>query len=285
MTKSLREFLTEGKFVLTVEMEPPAGADPSRVLEEIGKLKEDFVAVNIADSPMASLRMSPIALAHLIQEKWGLEVIFHLTCRDRNLLGLQAELLGAAALGVKNILALTGDPPEGGDHPNSTGVFDVDSTGLIKMARSLNQGRAVSGKELTAPTDFLIGTVANPTASDLAREVARLERKIEAGADFVQTQPIFAIEQVERFEQATAHLQVPILYGILPLKNYRSAKYLAEKVPGINIPDQVVRRVEKEGAEAGLALARELLLHLRSRAKGAHIFPMGRPDLALKLVN
>ncbi len=281
---SLRERLARGEFVLTVEMEPPAGADPSQTLEEIGQLAGRFAAVNIADSPMATLRMSPIALAYLIQEKWGLEVIFHLTCRDRNLLGLQAELLGAAALGVQNILALTGDPPEKGDHPGATAVYDVDSVGLIAMAASLNRGVALSQKELAAPTSFFIGTVANPTAPDLAAEVAKLERKAAAGADFVQTQPIFTPEQFERFQAATAHLQLPILYGILPLKSFRSAKYLAEKVPGINIPDEVLRRVEAGGAAEGVLIAREMLAYLRSRAAGAHIFPMGKPELALQVI-
>ncbi len=281
---SLRERLAKGEFVLTVEMEPPAGSDPSQTLAEIGPLTERFAAVNIADSPMATLRMSPIALAYLIQEKWGLEVIFHLTCRDRNLLGLQAELLGAAALGVQNILALTGDPPENGDHPSATGVFDVDSVGLIAMADSLNRGVALSQKELAAPTDFFIGTVANPTAPDLAAEVARLERKAKAGAGFVQTQPIFSPEQFERFQAATAHLQLPILYGILPLKNFRSAKYLAEKVPGINIPAEVLERVKSGNSEEGVLIAREILAYLRTRAAGAHIFPMGKPELALKVI-
>lgn len=285
MEYSLRQRLAAGEFVITVEMEPPAGADPSGALVGIAGLGKGFAAVNIADSPMASLRMSPIALAHLVQERQGVEVIFHLTCRDRNLLGLQAELLGAAALGVRNILALTGDPPKNGDHPQASGVFDLNSTGLIDLARSLNEGRALSGKELDAPTDFFIGTVANPTADDLGKEVARLTEKANAGAHFVQTQPIFAPEQFERFQEAVGGLQLPILYGILPLKSYRSAKYLADKVPGINIPRPVLQRVEEGGAAAGLELAKELLSYLRTRSAGAHIFPMGKPDLALELIS
>lgn len=284
MTDHLRQKLRNQEFVLTVEMEPPAGADPNPALEAIAKLKDDFTAVNVADSPMASLRMSPIALAHLAQEDKGVEIIFHLTCRDRNLLGLQAELLGAAALGVRNILALTGDPPTNGDHPEATGVFDVDSVGLIRLAKMLNNGKTISGKELAAPTDFFIGTVANPTAEDLNKEVERLAQKVEAGANFVQTQPIFAPDQFERFHAAVGHLQIPILYGILPLKSYRSAKYLAEKVPGINIPTSVLERIEEGGAEVGLILAQELLDYLKPRAAGAHIFPMGNPDLALAVL-
>ncbi|MDI3256518.1 MAG: methylenetetrahydrofolate reductase, partial [Kyrpidia sp.] len=232
-------------------------------------------AVNIADSPMATLRMSPIALAHIVQEDLGLEAIFHLTCRDRNLLGLQSELLGAAALGVRNILTLTGDSPSRGDHPDVKGVFETDSIGLARIAKRLNEGFDLAGNALNGTTQFLIGGVANPGADDLDSEVAKLEAKVEAGVRFVQTQPVFDIDTAERFWERTRHLPVHILFGLLPLKSGRQARYFNEKVPGIRVGEDVVRRVEEGGREAGIALCRELYARLRAFASGAHLFPIG----------
>ncbi|MGE5553790.1 MAG: methylenetetrahydrofolate reductase [Betaproteobacteria bacterium] len=282
--KSLREKLDRGEFVVTVELEPPRGADPRPMLEKARRLTPVVDAVNVADSPMANLRMSPIACAHLLQQDQGVEAIFHLTCRDRNLLGLQAELLGAAALGVKNILALTGDRPERGDHPQATGVFEVDALGLARLARALNEGRDVNGKPLEAPTDFLIGGTTSPNAPDLEAEVARLRAKAEAGITFAQTQPVFDLEQAAEFQRRTARLGVRVLYGVLPLKSYKSAVYLATHVPGIRIPSEVLARMERGGPDEGVRLAREILTGLWGKVPGVHLFPMGDPALALRLL-
>lgn len=271
----LREKLRLGKFVVTAEVEPPKGSDPTPTLEKASLLRHVVDALNVADCPMANLRMSPIALAHILQDDLGIEAIFHLTCRDRNVLGLQAELLGAAALGVRNILTLTGDAPERGDHPLATGVFDVDAVGLIRLASALNTGRDVNGNRLESPPEFFIGAAANPGAEDLAREVRRLEEKVAAGAAFVQTQPIYDVETAERFLDATQHLDVPILFGLMPLKSYKMACYLNENVPGITIREEVLRRVERGGREEGVAVARELFEALRGFAHGVHLFPLG----------
>lgn len=283
---SLRERLARRDFTVTVEMEPPRGASPAETLEKVSRLAGYVDAVNVADCPMANLRMSPIAVAHLIQEELGVETIFHLTCRDRNLLGLQAELLGAAALGVSNILALTGDRPERGDHPTARGVFDLDSTGLIRLAVRLNRGESWAGQKLASPTRFFIGTVANPSQPDLSAELERLRAKVEAGAEFVQTQPVFDLEQVARFQREAAVLGLPVLYGILPLKSYRNAVYLSTHVPGIFIPQEVLDRLRRrDSPQEGVVLARELLSGLRRLGvHGAHIFPMGDPGLALAVL-
>lgn len=275
---SLREKLESGTFVVTVELEPPKGADPNPTLEKAMTLKNHVDAVNIADSPMATMRMSPITLSHILQEDVQLETIFHLTCRDRNLLGLQSELLGAAALGVSNILTLTGDSPKQGDHPEATGIFDVNSVGLAKIAKTLNSGFDMAGKELNKSTNFLIGAVANPGADDLDVEVQKVKEKIAGGAQFFQTQPVFDVETVAEFERRLRqeNIKTNILYGLLPLKSFKRATYLNEKVPGIRISQEILDRVEREGQVGGVAVAKELYQQLKTMGvAGVHIFPIG----------
>lgn len=281
----LKEKLKLGKFVTTVELEPPKGANPMPVLEKARLLKGYVDGVNIADSPMAKLRMSPIALAHVIQQDMGIEAIFHLTCRDRNILGLQSELLGAAALGVKNILTLTGDDPVKGDHPQAKGIYEVDSTGLAKIAHQLNQGLDLSGNELNGQTQFFIGGAANPGTDDLDLEVKKLKRKIEAGVQFVQTQPVFHIHQVERFLEKTSELPLDILFGILPLKSVKMAHYLKTNVPGIEISDEIIAKLEKGGREAGIELTQRLLEQVQTMIQGVHLYPIGDLQTVYDVLN
>lgn len=276
---TLKEKLTRGQFVVTVELDPPRGADPSGVLTQARALAGRVDAVNIADCPMARLKMSPIAVAALVQRELGLEAIFHLTCRDRNLLGLQAELLGAWGLGVRSILALTGDEPARGDHPQATGVYDVDSTGLVRITASLNAGRSLAGSELPG-TDFLIGVVANPTAPDWAAEFWRLEAKLSAGAHFIQTQPVFSPKAAEKFARAVEPWRIPILFGLLPLTGPTMARNLAARVPGIIISPEIIARLDAEPA-AGPALARRLFAELAPLGAGIHFFPLGHPERVL----
>jgi len=263
MINNLKKKLTENRFVVTVEMEPPKGADSCCVIEKIRPLKELVDGINIADSPMAKMRMSPIALAYLVQQELKPDTIFHLTCRDRNILGLQSELLGAYALGVKNILTLTGDKPEKGDHPNALGVFEVDSVGLAKLASNLNNGLDMMGNAIDGATDFFIGAVANPTTEDLDRELERIEAKIEAGVGFFQTQPIFDIKQLEQFLKRIEKLQVPIIYGLMPLKSAKLAKYLNKNVPGVYVPEELIDRLEIKGRDAGIEIAKDLLKEMK----------------------
>lgn len=276
---TLKEKLARGQFVVTVELDPPRGADLAPILAQARELAGRVDAVNIADCPMARLKMSPIAVAALVQRELGLETIFHLTCRDRNLLGLQAELLGAWGLGVRNILALTGDEPARGDHPQATGVYDVDSAGLVRIAAGLNAGRSLAGRELPG-TGFLIGVVANPSAPDAAAELRRLEAKITAGAHFIQTQPIFDLQVAETFARAVAGWGVPVLFGLLPLTGLTMARNLAARVPGIVIPPGVFTRLAEDAA-AGPAIARRLFTELGALGAGVHFFPMGHPERVL----
>ncbi|HOK70831.1 MAG TPA: methylenetetrahydrofolate reductase [Bacillota bacterium] len=267
--------LRQGSFAVTVEVNPPKGADVSKTLALVRRFSDRVDAVNVADCPMANVRMSPITLAHLIQRDVGVEAIFHLTCRDRNTIGLQAELLGASGLGVRNILALRGDPPSRGDHPEAHGVFEVDAVGLISLAAALNSGHTIGGGELGEGTDFAIGCVANPNAEDLEAEISRLEEKIAAGAHFVQTQPIFDVRAYERWANAIdGRVSIPILYGILPIKDAAFAVHLKENVPGMEVPDWVIDRMRSGGDGEGYRLAAELLSEIGKDIAGIHIFPM-----------
>lgn len=267
--------LKHGAFGVTVEIDPPKGANIRKTLEKVRLFADRVDAVNVADCPMANVRMSPITLAHLLQRDGQVEAIFHLTCRDRNIIGLQAELLGAAGLGVRNILALRGDDPVRGDHPSARGVFECDTTGLIRLAATLNRGLTAAGTELEQGTDFAIGCAANPAAADLEGEVSRLEQKIEAGADFVQTQPVYDPAVVERWlSKIEGRIRIPILYGIMPLKSYEFAVHLNRNVPGIHVPDWAVARMEGRGEEEGLRLTAELLKEIGPWVPGIHIFPM-----------
>ncbi len=286
---NLREKLVAKKFIVTVELDPPKTLSLDKILIEINSInfRKIVDAVNVTDCPLAKLRMSPIALSHIIQEEIGLEAIFHITCRDRNLLGLQAELLGAFALGVKNILALTGDPPEMGDYTMATGVYDIDSIGLVKMVNKLNNGYEYKGEKLKDKTDFLVGIAVNPTASDLKKEIARFEEKVSAGANFVQTQPIYDIGLLERFLKLTAHINIPKIIGIMPLKSYKMVEYLNNNLPGIFVPPRVRKRMRGKDVEEGIKISRELIdkINKYKEVAGIHIFPLRDMDLVCRLLN
>ncbi len=278
--------LAQKHFTVTAEIDPPKSSDVQNTLAKVRKFADKVDAVNIADCPMANVRMSPITLAHLIQRDAGVEAIFHLTCRDRNVIGLQAELLGAAGLGVRNILALTGDVPQRGDHPAAQGVFELDVMQLIKLASSLNQGKVVSGGKLGKGTDFAIGCVTNPGAEDLEKEVSRLEQKISCGASFVQTQPIFDPDLFYRWlKKIEGRIKTPILYGILPLSDYSFASHLNQNIPGINVPQWAVERMRTGGPEEGARLVFDLLSQIKPHMAGVHIFPMNRPVRVLHVLN
>jgi 5,10-methylenetetrahydrofolate reductase len=270
-------------FVVTVELDPPRGTDMTRSLREARALRGKVAAVNIADSPMANLRMSPIALACLIRDQVGIDTIFHITCRDRSLLGMQSELLGAWAMGVGNLLALTGDPPSRGDHPQSTGVFDLDVLGLLRLVSGLNRGEDANGKSLRGGCDFCVGAAANPAAADLSVEFSKLRAKVEAGADFTQTQPVYRARDAEEFLQEASSLELPAIIGILPIKSHKMLRYLDENVPGITIPPEVRDRLAKSPAEGvrdeSVLLSRELIEDLRGKAAGVHIMPVGEASL------
>jgi len=278
------------KPVVTVELDPPRGLDCSRVLAGAAALKKAGAdAINLAENPLARVRMGNIALARIIQEEVGIEVIPHITCRDRNLLGLQSELLGASLLGIRSILAVTGDPARLGDQSSASSVFDVNSFELIRLIADLNSGVNALGQSISGKTGFTIGCAFNPNTPKMDVQVARLAKKIAAGAAFAQTQPVYDAEKVSVMNAMTASLGIPLLVGIMPLVGERNCEYLHNEVPGITIPDHVRRRMqgkEKEsGAAEGLKIAMELLESLRGNTGGYYIIaPFGRHEVAAELV-
>jgi methionine synthase I (cobalamin-dependent)/5,10-methylenetetrahydrofolate reductase len=293
-TKKSKEISTfaeklKRKFVISVELDPPRGTNPEKLLKGAELLYKNGVdAVNIADSPMARVRMSCLPLAVLIKEKTNLDLILHFTCRDRNLMGLQADLIGAHALGIKNILALTGDPPSLGDYPQATAVYDIDSIGLVKVISQLNQGEDWIGNSIGEPTSFFTGVAVNPTLKDYAKEMRRFEKKIEAGALFAFTQPLYDMKVIENFKKDTESYNIPIILGILPLYSFRHAEFLHNEVPGIIIPEKIrqrMKKVEEKGASEGVKIARELLLQSKSMFSGIYLMPsFGKYELILEVI-
>lgn len=286
----LQEKLDRGEFVVSVELDPPKGLNPAKILEGAALLQEAGVhCINIADSPMARVRMSCMALARLIQDHLGLETIIHFTTRDRNLMAIQSELLGAHALGIRNILALTGDPLRLGDYPNTTGVWDLDSPGLIAVMRGMNEGHDAAGSSIGAKASFHIGAALNLNMTDeqTPQELEKYRRKIEAGADFIMTQPIYELAPLLRFLELAGKPPVPMLLGCIPLHSSRHAEYLHNEVPGITIPEEIrsrMRAAGEYGSEEGLRLAQELLTAARSMVQGVYLMPSyGRYDVVGRL--
>jgi len=265
------------KFLTTVELDIPRGLDISSVIEGAKYLKEnDIDAVNITDGARARFRMDPVAISHLVQTKTGIETITHITCRDRNLIGLQGLLLGAWALGVKNILAITGDPTKIGDFPQATTVGDVDSIGLIKILRNMNHGLDAVGNTIGEPTHFLIACAANPTAQNLDYEISRLEKKVEAGAQIVFTQPLYEIQTLELFIKKIEHLKIPVMLGVLPLRSYKHAEFLHNEVPGINIPAWVREKLflaRDDAGKVGIEIASQFLKEAKPLVQGVYLLP------------
>lgn len=283
--------IRDGKYVVSVEIDPPQGSDPDKSLEKTRILCDTCVdAINIADGPRALARMGPLAMALRVRDEVGIEPIIHFCCRDRNILGMQADLFGANTLGVVNILAITGDPPRLGNYPDATAVFDVDSIGLIRILRKLNAGTDLAGNPIGQPTRFYIGCGANPGAIDLDKEIYRLEQKIAAGAEYVMTQPVYDVRLFEQFIERIEHVKIPVLVGILPLFSSRNAEFLHKEIPGMQIPDAIrerMRRVESgpEARAEGIAIAQEALRECRPMSQGVYVMPpFNRADLALQVL-
>lgn len=273
----LGEKLRRGKFVVCVEVDPPRGINPRRALEGAALLQQAGAdAVNVGDSPMARARMSPIAMGVLIQQQLGLEAIVHFTTRDRNLIGIHSDLLGAYVQGIRNVLCSRGDPPAVGGYADAIGVWDVNSSGLVRILKLLNEGKDWSEKGIGRPTDFFIGASASPTADSLERELKLIKRKLEAGAQFFMTQAAYDPATLERFLARVKPLQVPFLIGLMPLQNVRHAEYLHREVPGVVIPEEVrdrMRRAGDNGVREGLAMARDLVALCREWASGVYLIP------------
>jgi methionine synthase I (cobalamin-dependent)/5,10-methylenetetrahydrofolate reductase len=283
--------LAAGQFVVSCELSSPAGTDPKKTLEAARKLKAGGVdVVNIADGPRATARMSNLALCTTVEREAQMETILHVCCRDRNLLGQVAHLLGAHALGLRNLVLITGDPPKMGDYPFATPVYDLDSIGLLKVASDLNRGLDPGGKELAGQTSFLLATGAEPAAVDYDRELRRLEQKKAAGAELVMTQPVYDGKLIERFLDDVEPLGLPVMVGLLPLASHRNAEFLHNEVPGMRIPDEIRNRMARVGSgpaarAEGVRIAQEALAAVRPRVQGAYIMPpFDRVDSALEIL-
>jgi homocysteine S-methyltransferase len=287
--RTLREKLAAGEFVVSVELDPPSGLNPRKALEGAAHLAQLGVdCINIGDSPMARVRMSAIALAVLIKARIGVEPIIHFTSRDRNLMAIQSDLLGAHALGIRNVIALTGDPPSSGDYARASGVWDVDSIGLIRILKMLNQGSDWAGNSIGTGTEFLVACAANPTASDVDVEADRVRRKIEAGADVLMTQQIYSADVLRSFLDRLGPIDLPVLVGIMPLQSFRHAEFIHNELAGVFVPDNVRERMRlagENGKAEGVAQAAELLEECRPYVQGTYLVPsFGRYEVVGELV-
>jgi methionine synthase / methylenetetrahydrofolate reductase(NADPH) len=286
--------IVEGHFVTSVEVLPPKGCDPGKTLDSIRLLKEAGVdGVNIPDGPRAQTRMSAQATAVLVEREIGIEAVLHYCCRDRNLLGMMSDLLGAAALGLRNLLLITGDPPKMGPYPDATAVFDIDSIGLTNMVNKLNHGLDLGNNPIGQPTAFCIGVGVNPGALNMDEEIKRFEWKVEAGAQYAITQPVFDTEQLVEFLRRIEHVRIPVVAGIWPLVSFRNAEFMHNEVPGVRVTPSIMERMrvaseksKEAGRDEGLKIARESLLEVKDMIQGVQVSaPFGNVRYALEVFN
>jgi len=286
--------LARGEFLTTVEIVPPRGVDPSKMLEGVRLLKEAGVdGVNVPDGPRAQSRMGVIATSVLIHQQIGIEPVVHYCCRDRNLLGMLSDLLGAQALGLRNLLLITGDPPKMGPYPDATAVFDIDAIGLTNLVSRLNRGLDPGGSAIGEATSFVLGVGVNPGATDFEHEMRRFYWKVEAGAEYAITQPVFDSRQLFRFLDHIEKegLRIPIIAGIWPLVSARNAEFLANEVPGVVVPEEVIERMrhasavgKEEAVEEGIRIAQQMLSEALPRIQGVQVSaPFGKVPLALRV--
>jgi len=284
--------LARGELVTSVEIVPPKGVDPAPMLAQCRALKAAGVdAVNVPDGPRAQSRMGVLPSAIMIEREVGIETVIHYCCRDRNLLGMLSDIIGAHAAGLRNILIITGDPPKMGPYPEATAVFDIDSIGLTNLVYRLNQGLDPGNNPIGGATKWAIGVGVNPGAIDLDRELSRFAWKVDAGAEFAVTQPVFDARQLEKFLKRVEQFKIPIVAGIWPLVSLRNAEFLANEVPGVNVPDEVLQRMRKatdQGKEAalaaGVAIAREMFARVKGMVRGVQVSaPFGKVEVALEV--
>jgi len=278
----LEQKIRSGAFVVTSELTPPKGTDLSELIAKAQMLKPWVDALNLTESPRARMAIEPKAVAHLLIDH-GVEPILQVTARDRNRIAIQADLLGAATLGIQNVVFMSGDSPSGGDHPDAKPVFDLNATEMLNMARALTGGRDMSGNTLKGTPKFYLGAVTNPGAAEFAREVENTRRKIEAGAQFLQTQALYEPSILERFLDALKPDGVAILAGIIPLKSAKMAHWLNDKVPGIRVPDALIQRMHgaaESGTEVenGVEIAAGVIRDVRSLCAGVHVMGLGWED-------
>jgi len=283
--------LASNQWITSIELVPPRGASLQKIMEKARRLSSaDITCINIPDGPRASSRISALITSTQLLQNTSVELIPHLTCRDKNIIGLQSDLLGAHAAGLHNVLLLTGDPPKVGNYPEATGVFDIDSIGLISLANRLNHGIDLSGKPIGEPTSFVLGAGANPTAPVLSKEIDHTFQKAKAGVEFLITQPIFDVELLEYFLEKIEPSGVPVIAGIWPLSSYRNALFLHNEVPGVSIPMEIQERMKKhEDKDAAIAegvkIACEIIQKIKPKIHGVQISPpFGRLETALRVL-
>ncbi|MFC1730621.1 bifunctional homocysteine S-methyltransferase/methylenetetrahydrofolate reductase [candidate division KSB1 bacterium] len=283
--------LLSGEFVTSVELTPPKGWETDSLIEKAAILHANGIdCINIPDGPRASARMSPQVLSYLIQRDVGIETILHYCCRDRNLLGMQSDILGNYAAGQRNILVITGDPPKLGDYPDATAVFDIDSIGLTRMIHHLNSGVDLGNKPIGRPTGYFIGVGANPNAIDLEREISRFFQKAGSGAEFAITQPVFDVESLLSFMDKVKDTGIPFLAGIWPLVSFRNAEFMKHEVPGVYVPDEILERMNRfeskeDQLKEGIQIGRELLEQVKEHVRGIQVSaPFGHVEYALRIL-
>jgi methionine synthase I (cobalamin-dependent)/5,10-methylenetetrahydrofolate reductase len=285
--------LAAGEKVLSVEVLPPHSCDLAPLLEKVRQCRDAGIdAINIPDGPRASVRISPMITAVAIRQQVGIEPILHYCCRDRNLIGMQSDLLGSYAAGVSNILIITGDPPKLGNYPDATGVFDVDAIGLTRVAHNLNHGFDVGGNAIDPPCGLVIGVGVNPCAVDPKRELERFRQKIEAGAEYAITQPVFDAEALERFFDSVSGFpkSIPVIAGIWPLVSLRNAEFMKNEVPGVEVPDRIIERMRRcttreDGLKQGVEIARDIRDTVADRVAGFQVSaPFGRVEIAIDVL-
>lgn len=284
---TFKEKFRAGKFILTSEVGPPKGIETKQLLEDAQLLRGRVDAINVTDLQSSVMRLGSLAVSIRLKEK-GFEPIFQLTCRDRNRLALQSDLLSAASFGVENVLALTGDHPQLGDHPQAKPVFDIDSVQLIEVIRQLEKGTDMAGKKLEGVLPkFCVGAVVNPGADPLEPQIMKMEKKIEAGAEFFQTQAVYDLKTFENFLSKIKHLKTTILAGIVLLKSAGMAKYMNENVAGIFVPDELIKEMQetKDKQAKSIEIASRLIKELKPMAQGIHIMPIGWDKLVAKVLD
>lgn len=272
----LSQAINSGKFVVTSELNPPKGTDLEPVFERAEMLKDHVDAFNITDSHAAKMSISPMAVAHLLKDR-AIEPIMQMTSRDKNRIALQGDLLGAAALGIDNVVFMGGDPPKIGDHPDATGVFDLMSNELIRAASGLCRGQDLSGAELSGKPDLFLGAVVNPGASNLEAELDKMKSKIDAGARFLQTQAIYDPRSFEKFIEAIQGIEVSILAGVILLKSAKMARYMTENVPGIDVPEALIQEMDnaEDKQSQSIDIAARIINDIKPMCQGIHIMPLG----------
>lgn len=280
--------LAEQKPITCIELTPPRGIDTKKLLDSARLCADHGIdAINIPDGPRASARLSPLVTALKIEQAVSIETILHICCRDKNLIGLQSDLLGIHAVGLRNVLLITGDPPKLGEYPDATGVFDLDAVALTQAARNLNTGRDIAGNALPEPLALTLGVGANPVASDLHREIDRFRLKVAAGAEYAITQPVFDTEMFFAFQAAVEDCNIPFIAGIWPFTSYKNAEFMANEVPGVVVPETLLRRMEKaksaeDGKKIGIEIAHEMIQTLAPHVAGFAVSaPFGNVTLAL----